>query len=146
MRSIKIIIETDKKFDLIVFTEVIEHLFTAPELVLYYLKSLLLENGVILYMTPNATSLYRRLKLLRGIDLYEKIRFNTENPGHFREYTKNEMIDIGKTSGLEVVDHIYLDFTPSENKSLSKSAFYHLLGNMWPAFMPYQVIVLRCDK
>jgi hypothetical protein len=50
----------------IVFAEVIEHLFTAPELVLAYLHELLVPRGQLLLQTPNAASLRKRLKLALG--------------------------------------------------------------------------------
>jgi len=47
-------IPTDIRFNLIVFAEVIEHLHTAPELVLHALCNLLTDDGIIVCQTPNA--------------------------------------------------------------------------------------------
>src|SRR5205814_4790582 len=90
------------RFDLIVFAETIEHLHTPPEFALMMLGSLLKPGGLLLVTTPNAAGLSRRIRLLFGYHPYEKIRYFSHNPGHFREYTRREMIEMGQTAGLEV--------------------------------------------
>ena len=55
-------IETSQRFSLIVFAEVIEHLYTASELTLFVLSELL-EPGGRMIQTPNACALHKRLKL-----------------------------------------------------------------------------------
>ncbi|MDP9149663.1 MAG: hypothetical protein M3O36_06955 [Myxococcota bacterium] len=44
------------------FAEVLEHLHTAPELVLAFLRRLLLPQGLLILQTPNAASLSKRIK------------------------------------------------------------------------------------
>jgi 2-polyprenyl-3-methyl-5-hydroxy-6-metoxy-1,4-benzoquinol methylase len=90
------------KFDLIVCAETIEHLHTPPEFTLMMLGSLLRPSGQLLITTPNAAGITRRLKLLLGVHPYERIRYFAENPGHFREYTRKELIDVGQKAGLSV--------------------------------------------
>lgn len=136
-------IDTDQRFDLIVFSEVLEHLFTAPELVLFLLKSVLAKGGLIVCLIPNAAALPNRLKLLRGINPYERIRFDRNNPGHFRECTKDEMVDIGRTAGLQVVKHIYSNFTHPARSVFSKAAIYKAMCAMYSPFMPHQAIVFK---
>jgi 2-polyprenyl-3-methyl-5-hydroxy-6-metoxy-1,4-benzoquinol methylase len=83
-------------FDLIIFAETLEHLYIAPEYHLAFLGSLLTEKGLLLVTTPNAAIIMKRLiLLLKGKNPYERIRLIAENPGHFREYTTKELIDIG---------------------------------------------------
>jgi len=49
---------TTERFDLIVFAETIEHLYTSPTIVLKCLKNLMKsEGGVLIIQTPNAVSL-----------------------------------------------------------------------------------------
>jgi 2-polyprenyl-3-methyl-5-hydroxy-6-metoxy-1,4-benzoquinol methylase len=90
------------RFDLIVCAETIEHLHTPPELALMMLSSLLKPQGLLLVTTPNACGIARRLKLLLGSNPFERIRYYALNPGHFREYTRREMIEMGETAGLKV--------------------------------------------
>src|SRR5205823_6516869 len=91
------------RYDVVVMAEVIEHLYTAPELVLGFLKTLVADNGLVIIQTPNAAALSKRLKLLFGRNPYELIRVDTTNPGHFREYTSRELIRIAEGAGFEVV-------------------------------------------
>jgi hypothetical protein len=96
-------LHTTERFDLIVFAETIEHLYTSPTLVLKCLRNLLrTEDGVLIIQTPNAVSLTKRLKMVIGINPFELIRENRDNPGHFREYTMEELITYGTQAGLKL--------------------------------------------
>jgi hypothetical protein len=89
-------------YDVIVFAEVLEHLYTAPGLVLRYLRELLTADGCIIVQTPNAAALGKRVKLLIGRNPFERIRVDRSNPGHFREYTLAEMKELVAEAGLVV--------------------------------------------
>jgi 2-polyprenyl-3-methyl-5-hydroxy-6-metoxy-1,4-benzoquinol methylase len=103
-------------FDLIVFAETLEHLYTAPEYSLAFLSSLLTEKGILLVTTPNAAMIMKRLiLLLKGKNPYEKIRLIGENPGHYREYTMKELVDIGTQCRLNPVYAEYINFYASAN-------------------------------
>jgi len=93
-------------YDIIIFTEVIEHLYTSPTHVLNYLSSILNKNGKIILQTPNAAVLHKRLQLLVGKNPYMLIKESRRNPGHFREYTKSELIGYVKNCGLNL-DTVY---------------------------------------
>jgi SAM-dependent methyltransferase len=90
------------RYDFIVLAEVLEHLYTAPPLVLAFVKSLLTDNGVLVLQTPNAASLSKRIKLLLGRNPYEMIRVDPMNPGHFREYTRKELSALAADLGFRV--------------------------------------------
>lgn len=89
-------------FDLIIFSEVIEHLYTAPEYVMRFLRSILKTGGILILQTPNAAALFKRLTLLRGKNPYERIRLNNQNPGHFREYTSAELKQLASDAGFTI--------------------------------------------
>jgi hypothetical protein len=89
-------------YDVIVFAEVIEHLYTAPELVLAYLRELLVPDGLLLLQTPNAVSLRKRAKMLLGRNPFERLRADRGNPGHFREYTAGELRELLTAAGFTV--------------------------------------------
>jgi SAM-dependent methyltransferase len=90
-------------YDVIVMAEVIEHLYTAPELVLRFLGTLVADNGLLVIQTPNAAALPKRIKLALGRNPYEMIRLDPTNPGHFREYTSRELTRVAEDAGFEVV-------------------------------------------
>jgi hypothetical protein len=91
-------------YQIIAFLEVVEHLYTSPRVVFSFLRELMADGGVLIVQTPNAAALKKRLRLLRGGNPYELIREDRMNPGHFREYTVEELCHLGHESGLEVKD------------------------------------------
>lgn len=134
-----------ERYDLIVFAEVVEHLHTAPELVLHALQELLSKEGLIVCLTPNAASLPHRLRLLRGVNPYERVRVNIENPGHYREYTKAELIEIGHLAGLETVFHEFSNFRSPMPRLIprNKTHLFEQICKAIPQFALGQVIVYR---
>ena len=90
------------EYDIVVMAEVLEHLYTAPELVLAFIRGGLAPGGRLVLQTPNAAAWNKRLALLRGANPFERIRESRENPGHFREYTAAELRRFGDDVGLEV--------------------------------------------
>ena len=89
-------------YDIVVLAEVLEHLYTAPELVLKALRQYLCDDGVLVLQTPNGIALRHRLRLLLGRHPYEMIRVERNNPGHFREYTGAELRAIASRAGFAV--------------------------------------------
>ena len=99
-------------YDVVVFAEVMEHLYTAPELVLTYLRHLLVPGGLLVLQTPNAASLSKRVKLACGVNPFERIRADRSNPGHYREYTLRELLEVLRAAGFvpeEVQRRYYFD-------------------------------------
>lgn len=121
------------QYDIIIFSEVIEHLYTSPELVLKFLKSLLKTGGIIIMQTPNAVALHKRIKMLLGKNPYHLISENISNPAHFREYTKEELADYCHNAGFSIekvsVEN-YFDYRYRNHAdgTASKTKFYRLLN------------------
>jgi 2-polyprenyl-3-methyl-5-hydroxy-6-metoxy-1,4-benzoquinol methylase len=90
------------RYDAVVMAEVLEHLHTAPQLVMRFVRTFVADHGLVLLQTPNAASLSKRLKLLLGRNPFEMIRVDTTNPGHFREYTLAELHRIARETGFAV--------------------------------------------
>ena len=90
------------RYDIVLMLEVIEHLYTAPTQVLACLASLMKPGGFIVVQTPNAVSLVKRLRMLGGRNPYELIREVRNNPGHFREYSRDELCHLAAQAGLFV--------------------------------------------
>jgi 2-polyprenyl-3-methyl-5-hydroxy-6-metoxy-1,4-benzoquinol methylase len=125
-------------FDLIVFAETLEHLYTAPEYSLAFLGSLLTEKGILLVTTPNAAMIMKRfILLLKGKNPYEQIRLLGENPGHYREYTMKEIVDIGIQCRLDPVYTEYINFYASAN------FIYGFLKNLTSTFKDSFVVAFR---
>lgn len=127
----------NEKFDLIVFSETVEHLPIAPEFVLLFLNSLLNKDGVLILTTPNAASIIKRRILLFGKNPFERIRFNLNNPGHFREYTKDEVIQFAKKTDYTI------EYCKTINFALSKGMIYVPIIGLFGDFNCDIVAILR---
>lgn len=128
-------------YDLILFLEVIEHLHTAPRLVLAALREWMRPGGLMVVSTPNALWLKHRIKLLTGRHPFEQIREDRGNPGHFREYTAPELAVIAQGAGLAVeqVDvRCLYGFTGAKDRVYARIASW--LG---PSFCRDMTLVLR---
>ncbi|HEY7095624.1 MAG TPA: class I SAM-dependent methyltransferase [Terriglobales bacterium] len=133
------------QFDLIVFAEVIEHLYTAPELVMSMLSSSLAQDGYCIVQTPNAVALHKRVLSVCGRNPYERIRLDNSEPGHFREYTKHELVAIGRYAGLTVVRHEYKNYFGVQGGALRKLAgtLFELVTLPFPSLRRGQTIVFH---
>jgi len=127
-------------FDLIVFSEVIEHLHVAPAFVLAFLRALLSPDGVLVCTTPNAIEITKRIRLLAGRNPYEQIRFYPANPGHIREYTQEELVNIAASVGLDCRSHSFNDWIVAKKSRFLKAAVRRLLS-VYPPFRQFQMLV-----
>lgn len=90
----------DGYFDAIVLSEVLEHLnpyyigFTLSEV-----NRVLKDKGLLILTTPNIASLFRRIKLLLGIQPIYRY--------HVREYTKKEVEKLLEAFGFEIISSGY---------------------------------------
>lgn len=83
-----------QKFDLVIFTEVIEHLEN-DKLALKKIHSLLNKNGVLILSTPSQNAPLYKLGLLKKFD---------REVGHLRRYKMEELTQIIKDQGFKIVD------------------------------------------
>jgi SAM-dependent methyltransferase len=88
------------RYDVITYCEVVEHLYTSPVHSLSFLGAALAPGGYLLVTTPNGIALHRRLRLLMGRNPQELIREDLSNPGHYREYAREELIALAERAGL----------------------------------------------
>lgn len=128
------------KFDLIVFAEVVEHLHTAPQQVLRFLASSLVDGGRIILQTPNAVSLDKRAKMLIGLHPYDLILEDWTNPNHFREYTRDELVRLGREAGLIAERHEFRSYFKSPRLGMK---MIDILVAPFPSLKRGQTIILR---
>jgi len=103
----------DNYFDLVIFTEVLEHLFVPPTIVLTKIKRVLRPGGKLILSVPNFATLINRIKLLYGNNplkpLDETInRERAHGYGHIREYTMKEIIQIVKSCKFIITKKKYI--------------------------------------
>jgi len=92
--------------DVVIVAEVIEHLYTSPRVVLEFIGTFTKPNGFLVIQTPNACALPKRIRMLRGQNPFEMIRETPGNPGHLREYTRREVIDVCAQCRFRLTDEI----------------------------------------
>ncbi|MCD6163608.1 MAG: class I SAM-dependent methyltransferase [candidate division Zixibacteria bacterium] len=135
-----------KNYDIIIYSEVIEHLNEAPEYSLLFLKYLLKPDGILICSTPNAAAIHKRLKMGLGFNPYEKIRFFNNNPGHFREYTRQELYEMGNKCGLNCIFHRYENFfthDPSDFYTKLTQKLFSAATAFVPSWKNQQIIVFK---
>jgi 2-polyprenyl-3-methyl-5-hydroxy-6-metoxy-1,4-benzoquinol methylase len=129
-------------FDLIVFSEVLEHLSVAPEFVFAFLNSLLADSGILICTTPNAADVAKRVRLACGRNPFERLRLYSTNPGHIREYTRHQLCHIAQSVGLECIRYRYFDWPQSMGRSRIKAACMKLVRS-YPPFRGSSMAIFR---
>lgn len=123
-------------FDLILFAEVIEHLYVPPTKVLRMLRELLRPGGVLLIQTPNPVNLARRLALLGGKSPFEIIRDDANNPGHYCEYTVEQLLYLAEVTEMDVLEYSVANYF-GDRKPL-----YNLACNLLPGQLGEGITIL----
>ena len=85
--------------DYVVFAEVLEHLHYYLPLALSMISKTLKSGGVLILTRPNIASLFRRLRLLLGIQ--------PQYSFHVHEYTIKEVITLLREAGFEIIKAYY---------------------------------------
>lgn len=105
----------DQFFDMVIFTEVLEHVFGPPSDVLQEFKRVLRPGGDLILGVPNIARLANRLRLLFGVsplpDADNQMKRDwVHGHGHLHEYTRKEIAQLCRKNGLEVM-HAWM-FSP----------------------------------
>jgi trans-aconitate methyltransferase len=93
------------EFDLIVFSEVIEHVFVRHASVLQFLGHSLSSDGVILCTTPNLAAFHKRVRSVAG-----KTPWHRWESGHVTEFSKADLLELGRLAGLETRFHAFENY------------------------------------
>lgn len=95
-----------KRFDEIIFADVLEHIYDPVNTLVFY-KKFLKQNGLIYISVPNLAVWYVRLQILFGNFNYTDT--GTLDKTHIRFFTRNNVEKLATASQLEIVT---LDITP----------------------------------
>ncbi len=85
--------KSKEKFDLVILSEVIEHLENEKE-ILFKIKNFMNKNSVLIITTPSQKAPLYKLGLLKQFDL---------NVGHIRRYTTESLKDLLEKNGFKVI-------------------------------------------
>lgn len=116
----------DESFDLVICSEIIEHLTTDPMRMLLSARKVLRKNGVMFITTPNSTS-YRALEWLLNGETPNVDPFYRKNVygRHNRELSMKELSALLHASGFDIIDKGTISFKPD---NVSNKKFYNLLS------------------
>jgi SAM-dependent methyltransferase len=149
----------DNYFDLVIFTEVLEHLFALPSEVLKEIRRVMRAQGKLILSVPNFASLIKRIKLLLGINPLPAIDDQVRGGGrcgygHIREYTMGEIVPILKVSEFTILKKKFLQpsvigaFREFDKKGFRAllTGIYYMIGLLVPAFRATIYIECRAAK
>ena len=92
------IVESSIKLDIVVFTEVLEHLFADDSLIIENLSRLMKRDGLLFFSVPNISSFGKVLALIIGQNPYMKkseiLSGVFGGYGHIREYSFREVREL----------------------------------------------------
>lgn len=117
----------DGQFDLVLWTEVLEHLLRTPKIPLREIKRVLKKDGVCIITTPNVLRSINRFSLLFGKTIYpsaisfydEKVGDASFNFRHNREYKMKELEELLVESGFKIKDKEYfVSYTPFRKRQI----------------------------
>lgn len=144
-------------FDVVIFTEVLEHIFAPPTDILRDIKRVMRKGGKLLLSVPNMARLLNRVKLLFGITplLHPDIQMQKSSIygyGHVHEYTASEIANLASECNfiLSNPKFLQLEFSSllnSRNKSpvyLSAEYIYLFICKLVPSFR--QTICIEATK
>ena len=104
---------TDGSIDYIIFTDVIEHLYD-PIYTLQEINRVSKLDALMILTTDNLTRFDALLALFRGYScnvplIHGNLFYNGDWRPHFREYSREELFQLLKWSGFEVVEHQFYE-------------------------------------
>lgn len=96
----------DATFDIVIFSEVIEHLPSTPFMIMSEFKRVLKKGGYLIITTPNICRLSNIVKLASGQNILPDVSkltsISSPKTPHVREYSISELKDIVWESGLRL--------------------------------------------
>jgi ubiquinone/menaquinone biosynthesis C-methylase UbiE len=103
----------DNSFDIVLFCEVIEHLFILPHLIFLDIRRVLKRNGLLILTTPNLYSVDKRICFLLGKRVTPRLTANGDEVTAFHAIEKScrdntnlyELIQTRKFSGTHVREY-----------------------------------------
>lgn len=128
-------------FDVVVFSEVLEHLFARPSEIFAKIAQVMAPSGLLIFTVPNFAQLGRRLKLLLGIQPLpcpeEQVRKEAmHGHRHLREYTMKECVEILEGCGFALRRKAYISPPPilrwGDNSPIP--LFYRTVCALVPSF------------
>lgn len=142
-------------FDVVIFTEVLEHVFAPPTDVLKEVKRIMKPSGKLILGVPNIARLSKPMKLLFGYsplpDADHQMNKDWQHGhGHIHEYTRSELLSICRSSKLQILKTRMLAASSPLRMLRRKSKFglvkflYYSIVSVFPSLRGS--IYVQCSK
>lgn len=145
-------------FDLVIFTEVLEHIFRPPTEVLKEISRIMREGSKLILSVPNIATLYNRVRLLFGISPLwhpdEQMKKEwVHGHGHIHEYTMKEISSLLKGCRFTILSWKFLNCSVADGFKEYKQydgilrltrGIYHAAVLSIPSFGA--TIFIECNK
>lgn len=121
---------SDEAFDVVSFTEVLEHLTVDPMFTMSEINRITRQGGHVILSTPNCASAFSLYKLLRGQNPFTFPVFikNRSTDRHNREYTAVEVRELIRDAGFEIIEfHVKNVYQTSFKRQIVISALEFVL-------------------
>jgi len=139
----------EHSFDMVMLTDVIEHLHDSPRSLLNDLLELVKPEGLLFVTVPNAVNIRKRLNVLVGRTNLPPFKqyFYYPSPwrGHIREYVKNDLVLLAEYLDLEVLELRGCDHMLFRLPKFIRPA-YRLVTYFFPGLKDTWVLVARKKK
>lgn len=109
-----------EKFDVIFFSEVIEHIPIPGHIILEKLRNILRPGGYIICTTPNLFRLRNIIFLALGKNIFDFFRYSDESMGHILEYSKEHLEWQFKKAGFNEINCEILQLHSSRTKLIHR--------------------------
>lgn len=140
----------DRSFDVIILSEVFEHLYVNPIHTMNEIRRVLKNNGKLILTTPNGYSVKRVANFILGRGLSENPyrEFDLLNRlgyrGHIREYSLGEVNDFLKKTGFLIQKSKYISFVHyGLKKSVILKDIVNVIYLLFPPLRSHFVIIAR---
>jgi len=136
--------------DILLNEATIEHV-KDPKRFLLACRTLLKDGGYLLISTPNCATLLKRLRFLFGKSPYWPIESFFEDgelfTGHWREYTRKELVSMCETAGFEVLEtytkNVLTKFKALRHIKRNLRALVSLLSSPFPGMREMHYVLCR---
>jgi SAM-dependent methyltransferase len=138
----------DESFEVVLFSELIEHLGVNPVRALAEIHRVLRPGGIVVVTTPNAFSLERFATFLRGgsqmVDRYSPL-FGY-GARHNREYNPHELRELIEGTGFAVEEIVTRDLAPMSRGERLQRALWRCLLRLYSDMPRDEHIFLRARR
>lgn len=121
----------DAQFDVVLFCEIIEHLFIDPLAVIKEIKRVLKPGGALILTTPNANRLENMAKMIAGTNIYDPYSgYYGQYGRHNREYNISEILQLLDYCGFIAEEAFAADAIENRSKDyVGQDQMEHLLSD-----------------